>query len=543
MNNNLTETLLNITAAHKVGQYVMKEKNERLSGKKIAPDTIGVDYFFLISFLTPKMGDDFPVIERDFLNKCRTKLDEFNAVGWYGVADVTYNNPIQTLHANILRLIYNGAKSKDEYCLELIKSLYKIYHKKEYGQLKRFKRLSGDDLVSLSEGSGNPISDKMATARILAMAGFMDIDIDDRCSLFYYLLEDEREMYMSAMDKHTDTNTVSEKKYYEYGDMLEKWISESKKTSASKAIDKSYVETERFIAECFKQHGFSDDYMQICTDFDGSRAEELIYTLAVLKMINPRKEYTLDDVYVYSGFERLITAFTDIISDYDYEVGFLLGDQLDEAEMEDVLFNPANITYKEKLVGKQPTRYVNIAPVSNDSASKEDFLTEIDRLRGQLKEKEQYIKHIRDKYRASKQTADAAESKIVELEADREELIALREFVFNLEDKEVPQEDELLKMKGVIAGKRIVIIGGHQNWHSKLKKMFPSWLLIHMDEFKTVTTSMLENKDYVFFYSDYIDHKSYNKCVAMVRENGIPFGYLHGVNPDIIITQVYDVIQ
>ena len=95
-------------------------------------------------------------------------------------------------------------------------------------------------------------------------------------------------------------------------------------------------------------------------------------------------------------------------------------------------------------------------------------------------------------------------------------------------------------MKDAISDKRIVIIGGHQNWHNKLKKLFPKWTLIYMDEFKAVTTSMLENHDYVFFYSDYLSHKSYNKCVAMLRENNIPFGYLHGINPDITIKQVYE---
>ena len=47
----------------------------------------------------------------------------------------------------------------------------------------------------------------------------------------------------------------------------------------------------------------------------------------------------------------------------------------------------------------------------------------------------------------------------------------------------------------------------------------------------------------VFFYSDYLNHKSYNKCVAMLRENNIPFGYLHGVNPDITIKQIYDSLE
>ena len=159
---------------------------------------------------------------------------------------------------------------------------------------------------------------------------------------------------------------------------------------------------------------------------------------------------------------------------------------------------------------------------------------------GRRKAKDQDIKHLRDKARASKQTVEDAERKIEALEADREELIALRNFVYNLKDEIIPEEDELSKMKDIISNKRIAIIGGHQNWHNKLKKLFPEWTFIYMDEFKTVTINMLEHHDYVFFYSDYLSHKSYNKCVAMLRDNKIQFGYLHGINPELIIRQVYD---
>ncbi|MCR4822256.1 MAG: hypothetical protein K5873_05240, partial [Treponema sp.] len=208
-------------------------------------------------------------------------------------------------------------------------------------------------------------------------------------------------------------------------------------------------------------------------------------------------------------------------------------------EMEDVLFKPGSITVKDLSQNRKKEQLVNIAPIVNDSATKEDYLAEVNELRGRLKAKDQDIKHLRDKIRSSKQTVDDAESRIESLEADREELIALRNFVYNLKDEVQPEEDELSKMKEAISDKNIMIIGGHQKWHSKLKKLFPKWTLVYMDEFKTVTANMLEHHDFVFFYSDYLNHKSFNKCVAMLRENKIPFGYLHGVNTDITVRQVY----
>ena len=542
MSNNPNKELMKAIAFQRLSPYMMQEKYSRMKGSKIAPDTIGVDYFFLIGFLTSQMEDDFPVIEHEFLEKCRTKLDEFNAVGWYDAADISVYNPIQSLHTNILRLIYNGAKVKDEYCLGLVKNLYKTYHKKEYNQLKRFNRLTGEDVVNLSENLDNPLEEKLATARVLSMANFMGIEIDERCSMYYYLLAEEREVYLAALDKqHLETNMITAEKINDYGEQINTWMSEATEKSSNKDdVYGPYIEAVGFIAECFKQLGFSDDYMQLCTDEGESRTKNLIHALAILKQLNPRKEYSLNDIYVYSSIVQLITAFTDIISNYDSEVGFLLGDQLDESEMEDVLFKPNTITIKDFVQVEKHSNLVNIAPIANNAATKEDYLDEINDLRGRLKAKDQDIKHLRDKARASKQTVEDAERKIEALEADREELIALRNFVYNLKDEIIPEEDELSKMKDIISNKRIAIIGGHQNWHNKLKKLFPEWTFIYMDEFKTVTINMLEHHDYVFFYSDYLSHKSYNKCVAMLRDNKIQFGYLHGINPELIIRQVYD---
>ena len=43
---------------------------------KVAPDTIGADYFFLDQFMTYEMEYDFVAIEMDFLEHCRERLDE-----------------------------------------------------------------------------------------------------------------------------------------------------------------------------------------------------------------------------------------------------------------------------------------------------------------------------------------------------------------------------------------------------------------------------------------------------------------------------------
>ncbi len=95
-----------------------------------------------MDFITDDMSSDFAFIEQDFLKNCRGRLDEFQNVGWYGERSFRTSRPRYVMQNNVLRLIYNGAKIGDDYCLELIKNLYKVYHKKEYKQLKRFSKIN-----------------------------------------------------------------------------------------------------------------------------------------------------------------------------------------------------------------------------------------------------------------------------------------------------------------------------------------------------------------------------------------------------------------
>ena len=40
----------------------------------------------------------------------------------------------------------------------------------------------------------------------------------------------------------------------------------------------------------------------------------------------------------------------------------------------------------------------------------------------------------------------------------------------------------------------------------------------------------MDNKEMLFFFTDYISHTAYGKFIAAARERKIPFAYLHGVN-------------
>lgn len=73
-----------------------------------------------------------------------------------------------------------------------------------------------------------------------------------------------------------------------------------------------------------------------------------------------------------------------------------------------------------------------------------------------------------------------------------------------------------------------------------MKKEFPEWMFVSVDNFKTVDRSLLDEKEMVYFYTDYISHTAYGKFIAALRENKIRFGYLGSLNIDSVVKRIYD---
>ena len=124
------------------------------------------------------------------------------------------------------------------------------------------------------------------------------------------------------------------------------------------------------------------------------------------------------------------------------------------------------------------------------------------------------------------------------------ELITLRNYVYSLsQESPVIEESKLEDMKNVIAKKRIIIIGGHINWINKMKKEFPNWRFLDANISRTNDGKLVEGADIVYFFTDHLSHGTYGKFVKLVRENQIPFGYLHFVDIETLIRQVFENLE
>ncbi len=134
---------------------------------------------------------------------------------------------------------------------------------------------------------------------------------------------------------------------------------------------------------------------------------------------------------------------------------------------------------------------------------------------------------------------------ISKYESERDELIALRSFAYNsTKHEDLPDEADIEQMKKAISGKKIAIIGGHPNWISKIKKTFPDWSYIQINESSRYIAGEFGSYDRVYFFTGFISHKDYYRYVATLRKDNVSFGYMNGdVNIEKNIVQIYNDIM
>lgn len=243
--------------------------------------------------------------------------------------------------------------------------------------------------------------------------------------------------------------------------------------------------------------------------------------------------------------EQGIAAIVDISDEMDSVNRSLFGmGNIDEVAKEECLFNPDSVAVSQTPKKPETKTLVTTVKTNDDNIQKEDHLAEIDELRRKLSKREMEYQHLKTEYAAAKAAKKEAEAMLSQYENDREELIALRETVYNLELEDPDNSGASVEeMKALIADKDIAIIGGHINWINKLKQEFPDWTYISVSDFKAVDVKSLDNKEMLFFFTDYISHTAYGKFIAAARERKIPFAYLHGVNLEQMVKIVWEKVK
>ena len=509
---------------------IMEDIAMHREGKVEIPDTTGVDCFFVTGFISDEMFWDFEIIEAEFMKHCYNRLQEFGEVQWYSHEANRYTAPKESHKNLVVGLMLNGAKLGDEYCIALLKNLHKTYYKKEYKYLKRFRNISLDEIMGIA-GDGDDL-DLYDLARVVTMCSIYGIELDSRCYVLYRYLNKRNAELEKEDDESMETVDFTMEDFMESQEQIRAWAIEDRDHNPQHKWAKAYRKMDEFVANCLRHFGYPEDYIFACLDNDMCPEMQWARTYSMLKLTYPNQEFTYDEVLSYAHLYTAIAAIVDISDEMDSVNRSLLGmGNIDEVAKEECLFDPDSVVVSQTPKKPVTKTLVTTVKTNDENIQKEDYLAEIDELRRKLSKREMEYQHLKTEYAAAKAAKKEAEAMLSQYENDREELIALRETVYNLEledpDNSVASVEE---MKALIADKDIAIIGGHINWINKLKQEFPDWTYISVSDFKAVDVKSLDNKEMLFFFTDYISHTAYGKFIAAARERKIPFAYLHGVN-------------
>lgn len=515
-------------------------------------DIGGVDLFFVSGFFTPQMENEFPEIVDDFLRNCKDKIAKFDKVGGSMENDVKYMGSHLYIYNTFIRLIYNGAKLKNEYCVNLLKQMHKMFYRQEFNYLKKFTKVSAYDIVSFfsdkieedkkEENTKNTYEMNCIASRLIVMSNLMGIKQEYSLINIYKGLNDYKEGYAKHIKEEDNTEKFDKILYKQCKEKIKEWKNGFKKSESQNPLRqyKEFSKNEEHFKSILKALNYPEEYVSFYCSYKQSFEEVLEKTLYICKKTKPDYSYSFEEIQRYAALYVLIYSLVKMSDETKIDVQDIIGIK-DPEDKRIARFIPDKINDKrdkEPLDSKISKEEKSVHKIQSD----ESLLKEIDSLRKELLNKDNEIKGLKQQFHNISAEKKSLEEDIGKLSKEHKELIALRNFMYSLkiEDESANQTIDIETMKNKIATKKIVIIGGHINWHNKLKKIFPNWTFIISETFKTVNPKIFTDKDKAYFFTDHMGHVAYEKFVSLFRENDIPFGYLATINTEQIVKTIYE---
>lgn len=518
----------------------MKSDNDR-----IVPDKRGCECLFVRGFVRDKMGYDFPLIARDFVKHEAAHFNEYQEWGYFD--DLPQRSDMDEFwKRTMVRTMYTAAKKGSEYSLELLKYLFKTYYSKLYKSFKRFRVISADEVISLAQRDDKD-DDRMdiyMMSIVLCMTDIYGIRTKQDCDSLYFLLNEQ----FKEFEKREEVAEIKfpEGHFEQCKQEIDAMFGDAH--SAARAMK----QTEKFLRKILEYEGFSGDFVNRTRNFGYGPIGDLYRTLELLKLAYPNREFTKNEILLYSGIYVPTDALLHTANAlYDALIDVMgLGDDA-IYEPEETLFDPDKVMSKanvkkqeEKQAEKNPEPMTeDKEPEAEQEYPQELRMQELENLRDKLHSQEQENAHLRNKLREAKHQQEKLGDLLDELENNRQELAALRSHLYNLtEYEEMQKVANVDAMVADLEKKRVTIIGGHINWVQKMKKLFPQWNFISPNVSISNDNNWVKNADHVYFFTDTLSHSVYNKFVQAVRSQEVPFGYIHGVNIDLNVKQIWDEI-
>lgn len=535
--NDLTEELMQLTGSFLNDIYRMQKLSDRFPKSELMnPDTFGCESWFVRSFVPMGMEKEFRLVARDFFLHEYTHLKEYESADYVDLySDPTWPDAMLTQYT--MSLMVNAANSGSEYAKALILYLYRLYYRKEYKTLRKFRCLSLTELIALARPDREHPSYDINNARILYIAKLSDIEIGEDCNVIYAYLNDSNKSFPDAEDVNPRIDIK---------DILGKCRQEVQEKHESKRMYNVDAKMLTFLNDALSWYGYPTDYVEMCDEENSSLSERLSVTLAILKKKHPTKEYTLTELSLYATIFHCVGALTstvDWIADTFDSLALGVGSEMD-LEEDEIRFRPEEIQVASRQVSEKvtptmkPATELKAEPMTSEE--KEIIRQEMNELRRKLHMLETDNADLRLKLNDKRKLEDEIRRLRERDDEISRELTALRAFAYNQTEEDVSStEIPAEQMREAIAGLRIVVIGGHSNWVYKLRNMFSNWTFVNPEAGGSTDASIVEKADHAFFFTDTISHSRYYQFMKAIREKKVDFGYIHGVNIEKNIRDIY----
>lgn len=507
-----------------------------------------IDCLFIRSFCEEDtdFDSDLPLMMQDYLFHEGEKILEYSGCIY---ADDCFENSgaLNGLRYKFLNVLLAAARHGSEFSAEMLCRIYKIYYRREYNQLKRFKTLSAGELEAFDNEE-----ELFATtaSRILTIAPFMGIDVNPDCGFVRHdiedILEDKTFGYKHEPDWLEFKDGVFEKTNEEAQEVLNRF----KKANPDYFFENPVQE---FLWAVFRYNGVPSDFDILCeVDFEPEKREYAV-TLSLLRTIWPKKTFSDQELLFYHGIYRTMSILINHLCLLDENIDLMLGryDKF-QLSLEHSLYRPAgkNAAKVVRVVSDKTDNNLADAQTSAEKQPSgmneklEELYKENEQLRASIRAKDQTIGQLNRMYRDA---AEREKQNRIDQEAadsDREELSKMREYLYSLTETDLKKTGvSLSAMEQELVQRKIAIVGGHDNWVGFLREKFPDWTYIKPGAVNTVPENAIMKAEYLFFFTDTISHGAYNKFLKVVRTHKIPYGYLHGTNIPMTVQQIYNTVM
>lgn len=144
----------------------------------------------------------------------------------------------------------------------------------------------------------------------------------------------------------------------------------------------------------------------------------------------------------------------------------------------------------------------------------------------EIKKKEDQIRILENKLN---------EEKILKLDLEY-----LKEYEFNSDtNHRISDSNKRLEKYTII--KKIIIIGGDKEWRRRFRIKYPEIRMLNGFN-ENFDIRILNTADYIFFYTQYMNHSTFHRAMDFIKLNKCKFGYIGKTNIDLVEGEIIEKI-